>query len=316
MLVTQGTPPCTNAFPSCSDTKKTCWRGQIQQQARFEQEETGNGSLSLAVSPASPSGRTNGGSGSEGAANSADTSAFRTRILKLDEATLQDHGVLPAEGGLLQANRKRRGKSSRRAGGETDSRGKQSGGRHEGPGRRGPASGSGNAENTAWKEIPLSWVVRGRQESHLVDQQVPTAFFCTAGCCYLSPNPLRESFWSNPPMISLFIPRLQYQNCPRWRSPTILMHTGYTHGWVRHGRPWGAEVSIDFQQLSTRWIHVISVCLFVFLRSYVDTAGETKNRLSDTSQAWARAPCLSGPSFQPPTTSPCASAATATASTA
>lgn len=119
---------------------------------------------------------------------------------------------------MLQANRKRRGKSSRRAGGETDSRGKRSGGRHEGPGRRGPASGSGNAENTAWKEIPLSWVVRGRQESHLVDQQVPTALFCTACCCYLSPNPLRESFWSNPPMISLFIPRLQYQNCPRWRS--------------------------------------------------------------------------------------------------
>eukprot|EP00752_Nemacystus_decipiens_P018599 g16677.t1 len=141
---------------------------KIQQQSRFEQEETGNGSLSLTTSPASPSGKTNGCSGGEG----ADTSAFRKRILKLDEATLQDYGVLPAEGGLLQSNRKRTAKSTRHGGGGTDGTGKRVGGGRELPGRRVSASGGGNAENTEWKEIPFSWVVRGRQESHLVDQQL------------------------------------------------------------------------------------------------------------------------------------------------
>lgn len=38
--------------------------------------------------------------------------------------------------------------------------------------QRGSAVGSGEAGGSEWNEVPFSWVVRGRQESHLVDQQV------------------------------------------------------------------------------------------------------------------------------------------------
>ncbi|CAM9217533.1 unnamed protein product, partial [Hapterophycus canaliculatus] len=147
---------------------------KIQQQARFELEETGNGSLSVAAHPAiSPPERII----SESPANNGqrNTSAFRMRILKLDEATLQDHGVLPAEGGLMKEVVTEKacidGKGKRRG------RGVASGGQRIGGGpgsyeRRGLEVGAGTAERSEWNEVPFSWVVRGRQESHLVDQQL------------------------------------------------------------------------------------------------------------------------------------------------
>lgn len=97
---------------------------------------------------------------------------FRKRILNLDEATLQDHGVLPAEGGLLQLGRK----------GKQQLPGRERGGkgRSRHPGEhsesRGTARGGGKEESTKWNEIPFSWVVRGRQERHLIDQQVTFAY--------------------------------------------------------------------------------------------------------------------------------------------
>lgn len=62
-------------------------------------------------------------------------------------------------------------KLSRRGREGTGDRDRRVGGR-DGSERRGSASFSGNAESIEWKEIPFSWVIRGRQESHLVDQQV------------------------------------------------------------------------------------------------------------------------------------------------
>eukprot|EP00903_Cladosiphon_okamuranus_P015481 g14292.t1 len=107
------------------DFCKTELLDKLQQQARFELEETGNSSVSLVTYPASPSGRTKGGApgASEGATISSDTDAFRKRILMLDEATLQDHGVLPAEGGLMQSNRKSIKKLNRNGRGGTRDRG-------------------------------------------------------------------------------------------------------------------------------------------------------------------------------------------------
>lgn len=102
---------------------------------------------------------------------------FLKKILKLDEATLQDHGVLPAEGGLLQSNRKSKAKSTRRGGLGPDGRGKGTGGRID--------------EGTEWKEIPFSWIVRGRQESHLVDQQVPHVATCEVRSMFFTPQLLR-----------------------------------------------------------------------------------------------------------------------------
>ncbi len=93
---------------------------------------------------------------------------FRKRILNLDEATLQDHGVLPAEGGLLQSSRKGKEKLSGR-GREGKATSRHPAERSE---SRGTAPGGRREESTQWNEIPFSWVVRGRQERHLIDQQV------------------------------------------------------------------------------------------------------------------------------------------------
>lgn len=151
---------------------------QIQQQARFEQEETGNGSLNLAAPllSHSSSGRT-----SADPSGSAGTNAFRTKILKLDEAALQDHGVLPADGGLVNGGRVTEQRSPRKGRGRTDRARKGTG--IDGTSRRGsgggrlsrrwePAVDKGKEAQAEWDEIPFSWIVRGRQESHLIDQQV------------------------------------------------------------------------------------------------------------------------------------------------
>ena len=109
---------------------------------------------------------------------SADSHVFRKRILNLDEATLQDHGVLPAEGGLLQSGGKKgKEKPARRGGG-----GQRGGRRRPGSGggerseKREAASGGEREESTQWNKVPFSWVVRGRQERHLIDQQVTFKF--------------------------------------------------------------------------------------------------------------------------------------------
>lgn len=129
---------------------------QIQQQARFEQEETGNGSLRFASSPERAARAA--GSGLAGAAYDEDTNAFQKRILQIDEATLQDQGVLPADGGLIKPTKN---SEALRKGKRLTS------------GQRGSLARGGDEENNGeWKEIPFSWVVRGRQESHLVGQQV------------------------------------------------------------------------------------------------------------------------------------------------
>lgn len=151
---------------------------QIQQQARFEREETGNGSLNLAapLHPHSSSGRT-----SADPNGSAGTSAFRTKILKLDEAALQDHGVLPADGGLVKGSHFTEQRSPRKGRGRTDSA--RNGTGIDGTSRRGGGGGrlsrrwesavdKGKEAQAEWDEIPFSWIVRGRQESHLIDQQV------------------------------------------------------------------------------------------------------------------------------------------------
>ncbi|CAM9159639.1 unnamed protein product [Ectocarpus fasciculatus] len=151
---------------------------KIQQQARFEQEETGNGSLNLAAPllPHSSSGRT-----SADPSGSAGTNAFRTKILKLDEAALQDHGVLPADGGLVNGGRVTEQRSPRKGRGRTDRARKGTG--IDGTARRGSGGGrlsrrwesavdKGKEAQAEWDEIPFSWIVRGRQESHLIDQQL------------------------------------------------------------------------------------------------------------------------------------------------
>lgn len=156
---------------------------QIQQQARFEREETGNGSL--VAPPSSLAGRAAGGAGAGAGDSSADESAFRRKILKLDESALQDYGVLPDEGGLMKAktterehsNQKGQQKEDRRRGGRGGRRTAGGGGRSGGGGT---GIGAENADSTEWNEIPFSWVVRGRQESHLIDQQVRLLPFCTA----------------------------------------------------------------------------------------------------------------------------------------
>ncbi|CBN77304.1 conserved unknown protein [Ectocarpus siliculosus] len=151
---------------------------KIQQQARFEREETGNGSLNLAapLHPHPSSGRT-----SENPNGSAGTSAFRTKILKLDEAALQDHGVLPADGGLVKGSHVTEQRSPRKGRGMTDTARKGTG--IDGTSRRGGGGGrlsrrwdsavdKGKEAQAEWNEIPFSWIVRGRQESHLIDQQL------------------------------------------------------------------------------------------------------------------------------------------------
>ncbi|CAM9277713.1 unnamed protein product, partial [Scytosiphon promiscuus] len=134
---------------------------KIQQQARFEQEETGNGSLSLAAPFADN--------------DDADMSAFRRQILKLDEVTLQDHGVLPAEGGLMKAAVSEKPCTDTK--GKRRGRGVAGGGQRVGEGairseQQGSAVDAGEAGARRWNEVPFSWVVRGRQERHLVDQQL------------------------------------------------------------------------------------------------------------------------------------------------
>lgn len=151
---------------------------QIQQQARFEQEETGNGSLNLTapLHPHSSSGRT-----SADPNGSAGTSAFRTKILKLDEAALQDHGVLPADGGLVKRSHVTEQRNPRKGRGRADRARKGTG--FDGASRRDSGGGrlsrrwesaddKGKEAQAEWDEIPFSWIVRGRQESHLIDQQV------------------------------------------------------------------------------------------------------------------------------------------------
>lgn len=102
-------------------------------------------------------------------------SAFRRKILKLDEATLQDHGVLPAEGGLMKAgvtDKPCTDEKGKRRGREAASGGRRVDGGVNHSEQRGSEVGAGKDERSEWKEVPFSWVVRGRQESHLVDQQV------------------------------------------------------------------------------------------------------------------------------------------------
>lgn len=102
-------------------------------------------------------------------------SAFRRRILKLDEATLQDYGLLPAEGGLMKATvvDKSGGDKGTRGGGRRLAGGGQHFPRVEGCSERGKsAAEAGQEDGMEWNEVPFSWVVRGRQERHLVDQQV------------------------------------------------------------------------------------------------------------------------------------------------
>lgn len=76
------------------------------------------------------------------------------------------------------SNQKGQEKEGRRGGG--GGRGRRAGGGGGRSKRRGSGVGAGKAENTEWNEIPFSWVVRGRQESHLIDQQVRLLLFCTA----------------------------------------------------------------------------------------------------------------------------------------
>ncbi|CAB1101509.1 unnamed protein product [Ectocarpus sp. CCAP 1310/34] len=151
---------------------------KIQQQARFELEESGNGSLNLAapLHPHSSSGRT-----SADPNGSVGTSAFRTKILKLDEAALQDHGVLPADGGVVKGSHVTEQRSPRKGKGTADIARKGTGiddtyrpggGGGRLPRRSKSAVDKGKEAQAEWDEIPFSWIVRGRQESHLIDQQL------------------------------------------------------------------------------------------------------------------------------------------------
>lgn len=81
-----------------------------------------------------------------------------------------------------------------------------------------------------------------------------------------------------------------------WRVGWSLLHRTfrvsevklYSHAWYRrwNSSVWGTEVSIDFGKLFNEVDpDAIFFCVFVFLRSCVVTAGETKSRLSGTSQA-------------------------------
>lgn len=112
----------------------------------------------------------------------ADTNAFRKRMLHLDETILQDHGVLPEQGGLSRTTDTfSRGRGQKRIPGR---RGRQQGGgrgnsKERGDGGRASGGNSGATDDEEsdhdhgdWNEIPFSWVVRGRQERHLFDQQV------------------------------------------------------------------------------------------------------------------------------------------------
>lgn len=95
------------------------------------------------------------------------SAAFRKRLMQLDETTLEDHGILQPETSTTEEN-------SRKAlvGGD------------QGPGSRLKAAACGKRREVgddqrrgsdspgAWSEIPFSWIVRGRQERHLIDQQV------------------------------------------------------------------------------------------------------------------------------------------------
>lgn len=141
-----------------------CWRKtkhapQIEQRTNFERQETGNGSLRLTV-PA-------GGTGRGSSGDDSGRRAFRKRLLELDEAMLEDRGVPPANslsgiatakkvsGDIAKRSRSRWGDARR---------------------RKGRARGGGIDEEqdprADWNEIPFSWIVRGRQERHLIDQQV------------------------------------------------------------------------------------------------------------------------------------------------
>lgn len=70
-----------------------------------------------------------------------------------------------------QEKRGKRARGGRRAGG--------GGGRSKGVGSR---VGVEKSESTEWNKIPFAWVIRGRQESHLIDQQVRCFLFCTTDC--------------------------------------------------------------------------------------------------------------------------------------
>ena len=111
----------------------------------------------------------------------SDKRAFRQRILQLDETTLQDFGLLPDEGGKTKSEAASSGasrKGNSRAGGRKGRR--SSGGHHGVDGAlSGQKRGStvGELQRSEWNEIPFSWVVRGRQESHLINQQVRLLYY-------------------------------------------------------------------------------------------------------------------------------------------
>lgn len=117
----------------------------------------------------------------------ADTNAFRKRLLHLDESILQDHGVLPEEGGLSKATdtfTKRRGqkrtpgsRGGKQGGGGRNITERGDGGRASGEYSGTIDGGESDDDGGDWNEIPFSWVVRGRQERHLFDQQVPSVSY-------------------------------------------------------------------------------------------------------------------------------------------
>lgn len=72
-------------------------------------------------------------------------------------------------------NQKGQEKEGRRGGG-----GRRAGGRGERSKGQGSELDAEKAERAEWNEIPFSWVIRGRQESHLIDQQVRPLLFRTA----------------------------------------------------------------------------------------------------------------------------------------
>lgn len=137
---------------------------QIQQRAKFDREETGNGSLSLAARPSTNYIGVTGG-------ESRDEGAFRKQILQLDEAMLQDHGVLcdpmdrqGTNGEETSARKTTQGNSTRER--------RACGGSGNGHGRTGGRLGEEPIGVEQENDIPFSWIVRGRQERHLIDQQV------------------------------------------------------------------------------------------------------------------------------------------------
>lgn len=130
---------------------------------------------------------------------------------------MQDHGVLPAEGGLFKSERT--ADSSRKVKGRVGWHRRQ-GTAHKSTGpqvdgldrsnQEMAMAGGGEEKSGEWKEIPFSWVVRGRQERHLINQQV--SFIRATGC------------WGTPVLLQVSEKVYAWAAAAVFPPPTLVSH--------------------------------------------------------------------------------------------